>query len=61
MDNDCSRSNSDQDTPDPLKPSKFWRALYGFAMQEYFGLILFPQINPDFSKQGKGHYKELYI
>ena len=31
------------------------------TLKEYFGLILFPQINPDFSKQGKGHYKELYI
>jgi len=62
MDNDSSHSNSDLDTPDPLKPRMFWKGLYGFTMQEIFGLIQIPQFNPDLSKQGNGHlYKELYI
>ena len=59
MDNDSSHSNSDLDTPDPPKTSKFRRTLYGFTMQGKFGLIMASQINPGLSKQEKGYYKEI--
>lgn len=61
MDNDSSHSKSDLDTPDPPKPSKFRRALYGNTMQGNSGLIQFSQNNPDLSGQGKGYYKELSL
>ena len=44
MDNDSRSSHSDQETPDPLKPSRFRRGLYAIAIQGF--LILSWLVEP---------------